>query len=107
MSNEEAVKIIDRILDEDNWTSDAYTALEMAIDSLSFNWIKTSDRLPPPKQSVIISTKDWTGEGEYWGHNGYHHIWYQYRWNATYWDDEVIAWMHLPKSYSESEVSIE
>ena len=64
-------------------------------------WIPTSEQLPQSRQSVIISTKEWTGEGCYLETTEHHVIWKGYRWNATYWDDEVTAWMPLPKAYKE------
>ena len=66
-------------------------------------WVPVSERLPTARQSVILSTKDWTGEGCYWETTEYHVIWKGYRWNATYWDDEVVAWMPLPEPYGECE----
>ena len=66
-------------------------------------WIPVSERLPTARQSVILSTKDWTGEGCYWETTEHHVIWKGYRWNATYWDDEVIAWCPLPEPYKEEE----
>lgn len=62
-------------------------------------WIACSERLPEARQSVILSTKEWTGEGCYWETTEHHVIWKGYRWNATYWDDEVVAWMSLPQPY--------
>lgn len=64
-------------------------------------WIPCSERLPIARRSVIISTKNWTGEGCYWETTEHHVIWKGYRWNATYWDDEVTAWMPLPGPYRE------
>lgn len=66
-------------------------------------WIPCSERLPKARESVILSTKEWTGEGCYWETTKHHVIWKGYRWNATYWDDEVIAWMPLPKPYKEEQ----
>lgn len=62
-------------------------------------WIPVSERLPKARESVILSTKEWTGEGCYWETTKNHVIWKGYRWNATYWDNEVIAWMPLPKPW--------
>lgn len=62
-------------------------------------WIPVSERLPKARESVILSTKECTGEGCYWETTKDHVIWKGYRWNATYWDDEVIAWMPLPPVY--------
>lgn len=62
-------------------------------------WIPVSERLPEARRSVILSTKDWSGEGCYWETTVHHVIWKGYRWNATYWDDEVIAWMPLPEAW--------
>ena len=61
-------------------------------------WIPSSTK-PPARQSVILSTKEWTGEGCYWETTKHHVIWKGYRWNATYWDDEVVAWKPLPNPY--------
>ena len=66
-------------------------------------WIPVSERLPKARESVILSTKEWTGEGCYWETTKHHVIWKGYRWNATYWDDEVIAWMLLPEPYKGGE----
>lgn len=67
------------------------------------HWIPCSERLPIARQSVILSTKEWTGEGCYWETTEHHVIWKGYRWNATYWDDEVIAWMPLPEPWKGEE----
>ena len=64
-------------------------------------WIPCSERLPKARESVILSTKEWTGEGCYWETTKHHVIWKGYRWNATYWDDEVTAWKPLPEPYRE------
>lgn len=66
-------------------------------------WIPVSERLPEARRSVILSTKEWSGEGCYWETTEYHVIWKGYKWNATYWDDEVIAWMPLPEPYKGEE----
>lgn len=63
-------------------------------------WITSPDKFPDVGHNILISTiYGHVGEGEYKGFNGYHHKWIQYRWNAIFWDDEVIAWMPLPTSY--------
>lgn len=74
-----------------------------AIEPKRGRWILCSERMPSVRQSVILSTKEWTGEGCYWETTEHHVIWKGYRWNATYWDDEVIAWMPLPKPWKEGE----
>ena len=79
---------------------------ERAIDTVLNaipHWIPVTERLPKPRESVIISVNgkygDWIGEGCYWETTENHVIWKGYRWNATYWDDEIIAWMPLPEPY--------
>lgn len=68
------------------------------------DWIPCSKRLPEARRSVILSTKDgWTGEGCYWETTEHHVIWKGYRWNATYWDDEVTAWKPLPEPWKGEE----
>ena len=69
------------------------------IKAMPSDWIPVSERLPEARESVILSTKEWTGEGCYWETTKHHVIWKGYGWNATYWDDEVIAWMPLPPVY--------
>lgn len=64
-------------------------------------WISVLDEMPQARRSVILSTKDWTGEGCYWETTEHHVIWKGYRWNATYWDDEVVAWKPLPNPIKE------
>lgn len=69
-------------------------------EALSQGWIPCEEKLPEIGHNILITNRQgYTGEGEYKGHNGYHHVWYQYRWNATLWEDEVLAWMPLPKPY--------
>ena len=63
------------------------------------HWIPVTEWLPEPRRSVIISTKEWTGEGCYLETTEHHVIWKGYRWNATYLDDEVIEWMPLPEPW--------
>ena len=64
------------------------------------HWIPVTEKLPKQRESVIISVNakygNWVGEGCYWETTENHVIWKGYRWNATYWDDEIIAWMPLP-----------
>jgi len=66
-------------------------------------WIPCSERLPEARESVLLAVNhkygDWVGEGCYWETTDNHIIWKGYRWNATYWDDEIIAWMPLPKPW--------
>lgn len=84
-----------------NWSISRET-VESVINGLTSaepQWIPCEERLPEARRSVIISTKEWTGEGCYWETTPNHIIWKGYRWNATYWDDEVTAWMPLPKPY--------
>ena len=68
-------------------------------------WIPVSERLPRARESVLLAVNhkygNWVGEGCYWETTDNHIIWKGYRWNATYWDDEIIAWMPLPKPYRE------
>ena len=70
-------------------------------DMSKTGWIPVSERLPEAREGVILSTKEWTGEGCYWETTKHHVIWKGYRWDTTYWDDEVIAWMPLPEPYTE------
>ena len=64
-------------------------------------WIPTSVMMPRARESVLLAVNhkygDWVGEGCYWETTDNHIIWKGYRWNATYWDDEIIAWMPLPE----------
>ena len=70
-------------------------------------WILCEERMPKPRESVLLAVNskygDWVGEGCYWETTEHHVIWKGYRWNATYWDDEIIAWMPLPQPYREEE----
>ena len=101
MTREEAIKILKYQHDNGNMEESVRQALAMAIEALSAEaeWIPVSERLPKARESVILSTKECTGEGCYWETTKHHVIWKGYRWNATYWDDEVIAWMPLPEPY--------
>lgn len=110
MNTEEAIRMLTRLKDQINfeWT-DAQKktdALNIAIEALQNEprWIPCSERLPEIGHNILITNRQgYTGEGEYKGHNGYHHVWYQYRWNATLWEDEVLAWMPLPEPFREGE----
>lgn len=70
-------------------------------------WIPCSERLPKARESVLIATSlqhdNWVGEGCYWETTKNHVIWKGYKWNATYWDNEVTAWMPLPEPYKGGE----
>ena len=70
-------------------------------------WIPCSEKLPKPRESVLLAVNskygDWVGEGCYWETTDHHAVWKGYRWNATYWDDEIIAWQPLPQPYREGE----
>lgn len=108
MTREEAIEALDEIFDNSEFSryeSWYGTAMDMAIEALSAEaeWIPCSERLPKARESVLLSTKEWTGEGCYWETTKNHVIWKGYRWNAIYWDDEVIAWMPLPKPYKGGE----
>ena len=81
----------------------ADTIAELERKLAEHEWIPVSERLPKARESVILSTKEWTGEGCYWETTKHHVIWKGYRWNTTYWDDEVIAWKPLPEPYKGGE----
>ena len=75
-----------------------------ALPSAEAEWIPVSERLPVKRRSVLITTsEDFVGEACYWATTKNHVIWKGYRWEATYWDDDVIAWQPLPTPYKESE----
>lgn len=108
MTREEAIKIIEVAKAEVEWEAplDYQIAFDMAIEALkqpTQRWIPVTERLPEVRQGVIMSTKNWTGEGCYWETTKHHVIWKEYGWNATYWDDEVVAWMPMPEPYKEVE----
>lgn len=68
-------------------------------------WIPTSESLPELNRDVLITTSQgYVAEGEYDGMYDEHDAWIQYRWSATLWDDEVIAWMPLPEPYKGDKV---
>lgn len=78
---------------------------KLSESSEASEWIPCNEKLPPKRQSVLITTDDcYVGEGCYWETTKYHVIWKGYKWNATYWDDKVVAWMSMPRPYVESEV---
>lgn len=63
-------------------------------------WIPCEERLPEVHRSILIATSQgYVAEGEYDGMYNDHHKWIQYRWSATLWDGEVIAYMPLPEPY--------
>lgn len=65
-------------------------------------WFPTTEGLPELHRNILFTTSQgYVAEGEYDGMFDEHHAWCQYRWSATLWDDEVIAWMPLPKPYTE------
>lgn len=65
-------------------------------------WIPTLEGLPELNRSVLLTTKlGYVAEGEYDGMFDDHYAWILYRFSATFWDDEVIAWMPLPEPYGE------
>ena len=71
-----------------------------ALPSADAEWIPVSERLPTKRRSVLITTsEDFVGEACYWATTENHVIWKGYRWETTYWDDEVVAWMPLPTPY--------
>lgn len=90
-------EVADKIGEENEKLTDRIGQLEEQM-----RWIPCSERLPTKRRSVLITTnEDFVGEACYWATTGNHVIWKGYRWEATYWDDEVIAWMPLPKPYRE------
>ena len=71
-----------------------------ALPSADAEWIPVSESLPVKRRSVLITTiEDIVGEACYWATTENHVVWKGYRWEATYCDDEVIAWMPLPTPY--------
>jgi hypothetical protein len=86
---------------QNQWQSDVDALNGLPSAQPEPRWIPCSERLPEARRSVILSTKNWTGEGCYWETTAHHVIWKGYRWNVTYWDGEVIAWMPLPEPYKE------
>lgn len=131
MTREEAIKVLENtpIAPMDGYSfNDISDALYMAVEALQTppisqrsmyqagyrqalkdrpkgEWIPVSERLPRARESVLLAVNhkygNWVGEGCYWETTDNHIIWKGYRWNATYWDDEIIAWMPLPKPYRE------
>ena len=92
------MKSVNKLLTHNKTISKALKKLPSA----EAEWIPVSERLPEKKRSVLITTsEDFVGEACYWATTENHVIWKGYRWEATYWDDEVIAWMPLPKPYRE------
>ena len=85
----------------------ADTIVELERKLAEREWIPCSERLPKERESVLIATSlqhdNWVGEGCYWETTKNHVIWKGYKWNATYWDNEVTAWMPLPKPYKGGE----
>ena len=67
-------------------------------------WIPCSERLPDVGENVLFTTDIYGGyvaEGDRRADGK----WWQYRWNSLLQNDEVLAWMPLPKPYrEESEV---
>ena len=63
-------------------------------------WIPCSERLPNVGENVLFTTDIYGGyvaEGDRRADGK----WWQYRWNALIQNEEVIAWMPLPKPYGE------
>jgi hypothetical protein len=88
-------------IDVKNVNEGIVSALQSIIEELppAQQWIPVTERLPEKRKSVLISTNNgFTGEGCYW-ETREHVIWKGYRWDATYWDEEVVAWMPLPEPY--------
>ena len=77
-------------------------ALDMAIKALEqTTWIPVSERLPEPKETENLIAKYYLIQNEYgdmmvarWDGNGWEQM-YQHE----YLEDDVIAWMPLPKEY--------
>ena len=98
---------------DDEWElaveSDIQTIWKLPSIQPETHWIPVTERLPEPRESVIISVNskygNWVGEGCYWETTENHVIWKGYRWNATYWDDEIIACMPLPEPYKGGETT--
>ena len=69
------------------------------IKRAEMQWIPVSERLPEVGRSILFtSDQGFVAEGEYKGFR-FHRVWHQYRFSATLWDDEVIAWMPLPEPW--------
>lgn len=69
------------------------------------NWIPTSKEIPPKGLRVILSIRisnndRWTVEGYFWEKTEDHAVWKALNLD-TYWDDEVVAWAHMPAPYEE------
>ena len=63
-------------------------------------WISTSERLPEKFENVLLSTNGGlVEEGFYFETTEFHAIWKGVVTHGTYWDDEITAWMPLPKPY--------
>ena len=110
MTNEEAIKKLKEVegnnLVDTGEELEVYdellsVALDMAIEALQ-GWIPCSERLPKVGENVLFTTDIYGGyvaEGDRRADGK----WWQYRWNALLQNDEVTAWMPLPKPYERSE----
>ena len=101
MTREEAIdKLQDlwnEVYNEDSDGYDYAVAIDMAIEALQW-WIPCSERLPKVGENVLFTTDIYGGyvaEGDRRADGK----WWQYRWNALLQNDEVTAWMPLPKPY--------
>ena len=104
MSKEEALKAFEQMLseiDRDNWLFVGTInpqMVEWAIKALKGadrpqEWIPCSERLPKENTEVLISLEWGIDIGEY--RNGDWHS----EWINHYDDDDVLAWMPLPKPW--------
>lgn len=64
------------------------------------DWVKVDydnpETLPDTNEDILYAAFGVTGEGEYRGFDGYHHVWKMYAVGGTHWDDEVTYWRPLP-----------
>lgn len=108
MKNDEAARILERILDEDGCylTESARAALQMGADALRGQkseeereqalWIPIAERKPIVGHDVLFSLSGvYAAEGCLRDDGD----WWQFRWDATVPGSQVDAWRPLPASY--------
>ena len=88
--------------EENEHSREVYTEVKAMLNALpsAQQWIPTSERLPEGICQVIVQTNGGAIHDVFYeGKNAYgHEVWMMVD-GGIYWDDEVVAWMPLPKPW--------
>lgn len=95
---QEGSEMVEISLEQYKDMAERLAELEWKLGEAEQRWIPCSERLPDVGENVLFTTDIYGGyvaEGDRRADGK----WWQYRWNSLLQNEDVVAWMPLPKPY--------